>query len=40
MVTTGKPISAVEAQKLGLIDQIVEADLRAEAVAYARKWAL
>ena len=35
MVTTGKPISAVEAQKLGLIDQIVEADLRAEAVAYA-----
>lgn len=35
MVTTGKPISATEAHKLGLIDQIVEGDLRAEAIAFA-----
>ena len=35
MVTTGKPISALESHKLGLIDQIVEGDLRAEAIAYA-----
>lgn len=35
MVTTGKPISASEAHKLGLIDQIVEGDLRSEAIAFA-----
>ena len=35
MVATGKPILATEAHKLGLIDQIVEGDLRAEAIAFA-----
>ena len=37
MVTTGIPIGAPEALKLGLIDKIVSGDLHAEAVAFARQ---
>jgi 3-hydroxyacyl-CoA dehydrogenase len=37
MVTTGIPIGAPEALKLGLIDKIVSGDLHAEAVAFARE---
>lgn len=36
MVTSGAPISAGEAHKLGLIDAIVEGDLRTEALAFAK----
>jgi len=36
MVTSGKPIAAAEACELGLIDAIIEGDLRAEALAFAR----
>ncbi|GAB5449791.1 MAG: 3-hydroxyacyl-CoA dehydrogenase NAD-binding domain-containing protein [Halioglobus sp.] len=35
MVTSGSPIGATEALQLGLIDTIVEGDLRAEALAFA-----
>ena len=37
MVTTGKPVKASEANALGLLDQIVETELRAEALAFARQ---
>jgi len=37
MCVTGKPIRAAEALQLGLIDQIVEGDLVAAAVQFARK---
>lgn len=37
MVTTGKPISALEAHQLGLVDTLVEGDLRTEALAFARQ---
>tara|TARA_B110001450_G_scaffold127920_1_gene120298 strand:- start:4021 stop:6072 length:2052 start_codon:yes stop_codon:yes gene_type:complete len=37
MVTTGIPIGAPEALKLGLIDKIVSGDLHAEAIAFARQ---
>jgi 3-hydroxyacyl-CoA dehydrogenase len=36
MVTSGVPIGAAEAHKLGLVDQLVEGDLRTEALAFAR----
>jgi len=36
LVTTGKPARAVRAVELGLVDQIVEGDLRATAIAFAR----
>ena len=36
MVTSGVPIGAAEAHKLGLVDQLVEGDLRAEALAFAK----
>jgi 3-hydroxyacyl-CoA dehydrogenase len=36
MVTSGVPIGAAEAHKLGLVDQLIEGDLRSEALAYAR----
>jgi 3-hydroxyacyl-CoA dehydrogenase len=36
MCADGKPISAREAAALGLIDQLIEGDLGAEAVAFAR----
>ena len=36
MVTSGVPIGAAEAHQLGLIDQLVEGDLRAEALAFAK----
>ena len=36
MVTSGVPIGAAEAQELGLVDQLVEGDLRAEALAFAK----
>ena len=35
MVTTGVPIGAAEAFELGLVDQLVEGDLRTEALAFA-----
>ena len=36
MVTSGVPIGAAEAHQLGLVDQLVEGDLRAEALAFAK----
>ena len=36
MVTSGVPIGAAEAHQLGLVDQLVEDDLRAEALAFAK----
>lgn len=36
MVTSGVPIGASEALQLGLIDKLVEGDLRAEALAFAK----
>ena len=35
MVTSGVPIGAAEAFELGLVDQLVEGDLRTEALAFA-----
>src|SRR5262249_8710719 len=37
MITSGNPIRAKEAQALGLVDQIVDGDLVAGAVAFAEK---
>ena len=37
MITTGAPIGAAEAHQLGLIDALVEGDLRAEALAFAKQ---
>ncbi|AHM04712.1 Enoyl-CoA hydratase / Delta-cis-delta(2)-trans-enoyl-CoA isomerase / 3-hydroxyacyl-CoA dehydrogenase [Roseibacterium elongatum DSM 19469] len=37
MVTTGKPVKAPKALSLGLIDTVIEGDLRAGAVAFARE---
>ena len=37
LMITGKPISADQAQKIGVIDLVVEGDLKAEATAYAQK---
>ncbi len=37
MVTSGTPIGAVEAEKLGLVDKLVEGDLMQHAVAYAHE---
>jgi len=37
MVTSGVPISAAEALETGLVDRIVEGDLRAGALAFARE---
>ena len=37
MVTSGVPIGAAEALQLGLVDQLVEGDLRAEAMAFAKQ---
>ena len=36
MVTSGVPIGAAEAHELGLVDQLVEGDLRAEALDFAK----
>ena len=37
MITTGDPIGAAEALKLGLIDEVAAGDLRAGAIAFARR---
>ena len=37
MITTGDPIPAAEALKLGVIDKVIEGDLRAGAIAFARQ---
>ena len=37
LMTSGTPIGAAAARELGLIDRIVEGDLRAEAIAWARE---
>ncbi len=37
MFLDGKPVGADEAKALGLIDEVVEGDLRAAAIAYAQK---
>ena len=37
LVTTGRPVKAAKALSLGLVDAVVTGDLRAEAVAFARK---
>lgn len=37
MITTGKPVAASEAQRLGLIDRVIEGDLQAGALDYARE---
>jgi 3-hydroxyacyl-CoA dehydrogenase len=36
MVTSGQPIGAAEAHKLGLVDDVFDGDLRAAAVTYAK----
>ena len=36
LIVGGRPVGAAKALKLGLVDKVVEADLPAEAVAYAR----
>lgn len=38
MVTSGVPISAAEALETGLVDRIVEGDLREDALAFAREY--
>jgi len=40
MCVSGKPVKAPEALKLGLIDRIIEGDLRTGAIAFAREMAL
>tara|TARA_R110002072_G_scaffold25932_8_gene86351 strand:+ start:1540 stop:3609 length:2070 start_codon:yes stop_codon:yes gene_type:complete len=40
MVTSGNPISAIEALEAGLIDRVVQGSLLADAVAFAREAAL
>jgi 3-hydroxyacyl-CoA dehydrogenase len=40
MCVSGKPIKAPEALRLGLIDRIIEGDLRSGAIAFAREMAL
>src|SRR3954467_13774531 len=37
MMTTGNPIPAEKAKELGLVDEIVQGDLSAEAIAFARR---
>src|SRR5262249_30641726 len=37
MCVSGKPVRAAEALKLGLIDRVIEGDLRSGAVAFARE---
>lgn len=37
LVTTGRPVKAAKALAMGLVDAVVSGDLRAEAVAFARK---
>lgn len=37
LVTTGRPVKVAKALSLGLVDAVVTGDLRAEAVAFARK---
>jgi 3-hydroxyacyl-CoA dehydrogenase len=37
LMIAGKPIGAVEAKDCGIIDEIVDGDLRAAAIAYARR---
>jgi 3-hydroxyacyl-CoA dehydrogenase len=37
MITTGRHVPAPEAKALGILDALVEGDLRAEAVAFARR---
>ncbi|MFK7733328.1 MAG: 3-hydroxyacyl-CoA dehydrogenase NAD-binding domain-containing protein [Pseudomonadales bacterium] len=37
MLTSGAPIGATEANELGLVDEIIDGDLRAGAVEYARQ---
>ncbi|WP_369805583.1 3-hydroxyacyl-CoA dehydrogenase NAD-binding domain-containing protein [Sphingobium sp. EM0848] len=37
LIVGGRPLGAAKAQKTGLIDEIIEGDLEAGAVAYARK---
>ena len=36
MCATGNPVGAAEAQKFGIVDRVVEGDLLAEAVEFAR----
>jgi 3-hydroxyacyl-CoA dehydrogenase len=36
MITSGRPVEAAEAERIGLIDAIVEGDLRNGAIAFAR----
>ena len=35
LATTGKPVKAAKALELGLLDRVIEGDLRAEAIAFA-----
>lgn len=37
LITTGRPIAALKAQSMGLIDAVVKGDLLSEALAYARE---
>ena len=37
MCATGRPVTASEARRLGLVDRVVEGDLRGEAISFARE---
>ena len=37
MFMDGKPVGAEDAKTLGLVDEVVEGDLRAAAIAYAKQ---
>ncbi len=37
MITGGKPIDGVQAQKMGLIDKLADGEIRADALAYANR---
>ncbi len=37
MMTSGNPISASEAKEMGLVDEIIQGDLKAGAIAYAKE---
>lgn len=39
MITTGIPVSVTKAKELGAVDEVVEGDVRAAAIAYAKKMA-
>ena len=37
MITSGTPVAAAKAKAMGILDEIVEGDLKAAALAFAKK---